>query len=176
MNDQHWLYELIDGLAEYEDQHPKLYRDGANGFVPYEECLEPLVKLIPADVMARALAYMRGWRAAEEKHAAMLRVQRATNEAKERLDEVERTGGLPMTVAAGSTEDVAQPSCRECGKPGLVVSVENDFIKTPTTGGFIRQDPIQSSTVTLHCGHQLTGREGWDYAQVHCPSAQWRTK
>lgn len=50
---EHWLYELIDGLARYEAEHPQ---DGW--------CLEELLKLVPADLRTEGPAYMRGWKAA----------------------------------------------------------------------------------------------------------------
>lgn len=67
MNDQHWLYELIDGLARYEAEHAK---DGG--------CLGHLMKLVPEDLAAESAAYMRGWKAAEEaSELPRLRSQRA---------------------------------------------------------------------------------------------------
>lgn len=64
----HWLAQLLDGLAEFDAYHPKLYYEtgAAPGQKIPADCPCHLLRDVPDKVMAEARAYMDGWRAGQK--------------------------------------------------------------------------------------------------------------
>lgn len=157
-----WVYELIDGLADYDYLHPKLYAQyaGSDAYQPAECPCHLLHDLVPKEELAWAAAYMRGRKEAEEKQAARIA------ELTERIEQIEQREAAEQDISP------AQPICPRCFKSVIVTNVVRDFAKYPdpvAPGMFMKHEPLNSATVTLDCGHILDGPEGWNWLDPLLP-------